>query len=93
MTLFDPDAEREYLEAIDYYSSKRSNLATRFADAIESAVANIARNPGRFREISPGIHLCRVKRFPYVILFSESKRAVLAVKHDRRDPDYWRHRV
>jgi toxin ParE1/3/4 len=92
MTLFHPDAETEYLAAIDYYSAIGSRLAARFADAVEAAIARVAREPLRFREIAPGIPLCRVANFPYTILFSETNRMVLAVKHDRRDPDYWRGR-
>ncbi|MBV8483380.1 MAG: hypothetical protein JO077_11005 [Verrucomicrobia bacterium] len=60
---------------------------------METAIARVAREPQRFREISPGIRLCRVQNFPYTIFYSQSKRAVLAVKHDRRDPNYWRHRL
>jgi plasmid stabilization system protein ParE len=92
MTLFHPDAESEYLAAIDYYSAIQNRLAARFADAVETAIARVAREPRRFREIAPGIRLCRVTNFPYTILFSETNRMVLAVKHDRRDPDYWRGR-
>ena len=92
MTLFHPDAETEYLAAIDYYSAIGSRLAARFANAVEAAIARVAREPQRFREIAPGIRLCRVTNFPYTILFSETNRLVLAVKHDRRDPDYWRGR-
>jgi hypothetical protein len=38
MTLFHPDAETEYLVAIDYYSAIGSRLAARFADAVEGAI-------------------------------------------------------
>jgi plasmid stabilization system protein ParE len=92
MTLFHPDAESEYLAAIDYYSAIENRLAAKFAHAVEAAIARVAREPRRFREIAPGIRLCRVTNFPYTILFSETNRMVLAVKHDRRDPDYWRNR-
>ena len=92
MTLFHPDAESEYLAAIDYYSAIENRLAAKFAHAVEAAIARVAREPRRFREIAPGIHLCRVTNFPYTILFSETNRIVLAVRHDRRDPDYWRGR-
>jgi hypothetical protein len=38
MTLFHPDAESEYLAAIDYYSAIENKLAARFADAVEAAI-------------------------------------------------------
>jgi toxin ParE1/3/4 len=93
MTLFHPEAEREYLAAIDYYLAVGNTIGTRFAHAAETAILRVARNPGRFRQVVPGVRLCRVQSFPYTVLYSESQRAVLAVKHDRRDPNYWRDRL
>jgi hypothetical protein len=63
MTLFHPDAESEYLAAIDYYSAIENRLAAKFAHAVEAAIARVAREP-RFREIAPAIRLCRVTNFP-----------------------------
>jgi hypothetical protein len=93
MTLFHPEAEEEYLAAIDHYVIAGGAIATRFADATEAAIARVAREPRRFREVAPSIRLCRVQRFPYTILYSETLRIVLAVKHDRRESDYWRNRL
>jgi hypothetical protein len=50
MTLFHPEAEREYLAAIDYYLAVGAVVAARFADAAELAISRVVREPSRFRE-------------------------------------------
>ena len=92
---FDEDARREYLDAIVFYSGSSEKIGEKFADAVEFAIAKIGSEPRRFREIEPGVRRCRVTRFPYSILYNlaEEEIFILAVKHDRRSPNYWRHRL
>ena len=63
--------------------------------AVDVAIEQIRGDPERFREVEPGIRSCRVPKFPYSILYGRDDQGlfVLALKHDRRDPDYWRYRV
>jgi plasmid stabilization system protein ParE len=86
-----PEARTEYREAIIFYGK----AAEKFNNAVESAIAEIIRRPERFRELEPGVRICRVSRFPYSILYvlKEQNVTVLAIKHDRRNPDYWRGRL
>jgi plasmid stabilization system protein ParE len=91
---FDEDARREYLDAIVFYSNRAEKIGAKFADAVEYAIAKIHSSPNRFRELEEGVRRCRVLRFPYSILYNvgEDEILVLAIKHDRRNPDYWRYR-
>lgn len=86
-----PEARTEYREAIMFYGI----AAERFTSAIETAIAEIIRRPERFRELEPGVRICRVSKFPYSILYAvrEQNVTILAFKHDRRNPDYWRGRL
>ena len=70
-------------------------MIERFVNAAETAVAAIILKPDGFREFELGVRTCRVPNFPYSILytFREPDIMILAVKHDRRDRDYWRYRV
>jgi toxin ParE2 len=55
----------------------------------------IGSEPHRFPEIEASVRRCRVTRFPYSILYNiaEEEILILAAKHDRRSPDYWRYRL
>jgi plasmid stabilization system protein ParE len=85
------EAREEYRSAIHFYG----RAAERFFAAVEAAVAKIRKTPTQFREVEPGIRVCRVPRFPYAIYYiiESSEIVIVAVKHDRRDPGYWRHRI
>jgi len=78
-------------EAIRFYG----RAAERFVQAVDVAIEQIRGDPERFREVEPGVRSCRVPKFPYSILYGRDDQGlfVLALKHDRRDPDYWRYRV
>jgi plasmid stabilization system protein ParE len=92
---FDQDALKEYLEAIVFYSNRDRKIGLRFADAVETGVTTIVSRPTRFRELEDGIRRYRVPRFPYSILYhvAADEILILCVKHDRRNPDYWRYRL
>ena len=88
---FDKEAKQEYFDAIRFYGK----AAERFSDALAACIQKIQEPPTRFRQIAPNIRTCRVGKFPYQLLFTlkEDRVYIIAVKHDRRDPDYWRHRI
>ncbi|HEY0793929.1 MAG TPA: type II toxin-antitoxin system RelE/ParE family toxin [Chthoniobacterales bacterium] len=92
---FDDEARQEYLEAVRFYAGKSSSTAQGFVNAFEAALSSLCAAPTRFREIGGGVRVCRLQRFPYAIVYRAGgdHLTVLAVKHDRRDPDYWRHRL
>lgn|GEM_PF-1926810 len=54
----------------------------------------IAEAPERAPEIEPGIRRVLLRKFPYSLLYvvEQDHALVLAVKHDKRQPDYWRER-
>jgi len=52
--------------------------------------------PLQFRDIGKGLRRAHVRRFPYVIYFvlrDESRAAIIAVLHQRRDPGMWKKRL
>ena len=87
-------ARKEIADAAAFYKQRNVSVATRFLDSLERVLLHLARNPRRYRLIEPNLHQARIPRFPYVLIYrvDPSEIFILAVKHDRRQPDYWRYR-
>jgi plasmid stabilization system protein ParE len=94
---FHSAAERELLEAINYYNDQRPGLGYEFADAVEEAAERIRANPKGWAWASEKDELrrCQTKRFPYGLIYQVQVRriVVVAVMHLRRRPGYWRDRL
>ncbi|HVB47629.1 MAG TPA: addiction module protein [Burkholderiales bacterium] len=60
-----------------------------------SAFEQIRRFPEPWQPLGAGMRRCRVRRFPYGLIFAKDERdiLILAVAHTHREPDYWRTRV
>lgn len=84
-------AEREMLEAAQYYASQVPGLGQDFLDAIESATADIVQDPRRWPVLRTGVRRRLVHRFPYGLLYRDDPEevVVMAVMHLHRHPNYW----
>lgn len=92
---YHPEAEAELIEAAQFYDERLPGLGRQFIDAIENAGATISRFPERYRVLEGDIRRYLVPRFPFAIYYrvTDHELRILAVKHHRRHPDYWRQRV
>jgi hypothetical protein len=92
---FHPEAEKEFLEAIDYYEGREEGLGFDFATEVYAAIGRAAEHPKSWPILEGEVRRCQTSRFPYGVLYSEEAEGVfvLAVMHLHRDPDYWRRRV
>jgi len=92
--VFHPEAEAEFLEAIDYYESCEPGLGHDFAIEVHSAIARIESFPAAWPSLEAGICRSLVGRFPFGVIYACDSGVirVLAVMHLHRDPDYWKHR-
>ena len=97
---FDAEAEEELLAAATWYEKRQSGLARGLLYAVNNAVERNRSGPSRCSfepNVPRSLEVRRVfvKKFPYRIVFivlPEEVR-VLAVAHDRQQPDYWRDRL
>ena len=91
---FEDEALAEYIAAGQYYNSKVPGLGDAFADEIEAGIRQICTTPRTWRVVEDDVHRFLVSRFPYGIYYTieEDKIVIWAVKHLRRDPDYWQER-
>ena len=89
---FHPEAEIEHLETVVYYETRQAGLGASYLAEFESALERICQAPNRYPiERKPDIRRMRLRRFPFTILYRESRGTVqvLAVAHRRRRPLYW----
>jgi toxin ParE1/3/4 len=90
--LFHPEAEAEFLAAIDWYEARSSGLGSDFAAEIHAAIQRAVAMPLAWPAVDQEIRRVLVNRFPYGVLYAPRGASVfvLAVMHLRRHPDYWR---
>jgi len=91
---FHPEAETEFLEAIDNYEDRELGLGYDFSIEVLATIQNIVTYPTAWPVIDEGVRRCLGHRFPYGVMYSVEREEifVLAVMHLRRQPDYWKNR-
>ncbi|HEX8694313.1 MAG TPA: type II toxin-antitoxin system RelE/ParE family toxin [Longimicrobium sp.] len=89
------EAQAELKDAVRFYRKENPGRAKRFAADVRAALARIKRNPETGSPDEWGFRRKYGYRFPYTLIYRiESERIhVLTVMHQRRDPDYWLHRL
>jgi toxin ParE1/3/4 len=95
MTLrYAEEALAEFIAAGLYYNRQVPGLGDAFVMEIEAGVAKILATPHTWRLVEDDVRRYLVNRFPYGIYFTIENEAVViwAIKHLRRDPDYWQQR-
>jgi toxin ParE1/3/4 len=93
--VFHPDAALEFEEAVRYYRARGRVLGDRFAAEVRLAIRRILATPERWRVVEEDVRRCRVRVFPYSLLYTVEPDGILivAVAHGKRQPGYWRYRL
>ena len=93
--VFHPEAEEEFLQAVDYYEGCEEGLGLDSALAVHDAAERALRHPVSWPVLAGEIRRCQTARFPYGVLYSVERDGilVLAVMHLHREPGYWEHRL
>jgi len=91
---FHPEAEAEFIGAIEYYENNERGLGYDFSIEVHAVIQNILKYPTAWPIMEEDIRRCLVNRFPYGIVYSieGNEIFILAVMHLRRHPDYWKKR-
>ena len=90
-------ADQDVADAVDHYFNESPALALRFVDALEQACRHSQKRPAtgspRYaHELDiPGLRCWPLKRFPYLVFYSERSDAIeiWRVLHGRRDIPLW----
>ena len=93
---FHKAAASEHLESVAFYESRLAGLGADYLAEFEAAMVRVCAAPASCPiDCPPDIHIARLKRFPFNVLFRQRDDLIqiLAVAHQRRRPGYWLPRV
>ncbi len=90
-----PEAEAEMRVAARWYHACQPGLGARFLREVAQAGKRIASHPEACPIVSGSVRRCLVDSFPFGLLYrvEGEKVYVLAVMHQKREPNYWKCRV
>ena len=93
--IYHPAAEAELVQAARFYEERVPSLGADFLDRIDLGINSIKSDPLRNRIIESDIRRYPLPRFPFAIYYRilPDHLRILAIKHHRRHPDYWRERL
>ena len=94
--LVHPEARLELAQAIEYYRAVSPRLSREFYEEFREVINDMIEFPESSRQVSDiGVRRKRMMKFPYNLLYIIDPDAiyVVAVAHERRHPDYWKHRL
>lgn len=88
-------AQQELDEAVSYYNSQVAGLGNAFLLEAVAAIERIRQFPDAWHPLGENLRRCRLRRFPYGLIYQADKTGVLvvAVAHTHRRPGYWRDRL
>lgn len=61
---FHPEAEKEFLEAIDYYEGRKEGLGFDFPTEVYAAIGRAAEHPKSWPILEGDVRRCQTSRFP-----------------------------
>jgi|SRR6185436_412298 len=84
-------AERELIEAAQYYEAEKPGLGRAFLNEIERCLRSIQLNPEAGTMVQGVVRRRLLRRFPYALLYAVKPRKIriLAVMNLKRRPAYW----
>jgi toxin ParE1/3/4 len=93
--VFHPEAEDEYLEAVEYYEREAPAVVEAFRDEVMRTVTFIERFPDAAPVERGTIRRKLLKRFEYEVYFAvePDRLRILALAHQKRRPGYWTDRL
>lgn len=92
--LFLSSAAEDSAAAIAYYDAVSPGLGLGFVAELERTLQRVLLNPEAWARVSDEHRRCRLRRFPYAVIYPIADDTVLvaAVYHLHRRPGSWRER-
>ena len=88
-------ARIEFDEAFDWYEEQRVGLGVEFAGRVQAVFDRIAANPELHALVFRDVRKALIRPFPYSVIYRirGGRVVVLAVFHNKRNPDVWKSRA
>ena len=88
-------AEKELLDARDYYDELVFGLGRKFILEIEYVLKRIRSNPLEFPVYFNEFRIALLRKFPFPIIFriDRGRIYILAIAHQKRKPKYYANRL
>jgi plasmid stabilization system protein ParE len=88
-------AQVEFTDAVECYNVQREGLGFEFSDEVKAAIFRIIEHPEAWSLVSKRTRRCRIKRFPYGIIYQvrDNNLLIIAVMHLHRKPQSWKRRT
>ncbi len=88
-------ARAELDDAITWYAEQAPGLGDAFLIETLRTIQLIEQYPTAWHPLTPQIRRCRLRRFPYSLVYTQDGNdlLVVAVAHQHRKPGYWRARL
>ena len=82
-------------EASVFYEAASPNLGVDFLDDVQRGVDLLRAQPAVGQSVGRELRRIVLHRFPFCLIYAAEVDAIviIAVAHQRRQPDYWRERV
>ena len=92
---FHPQAEQEYLAALDWYQERSYTAAVNLENNFIQAIESITENPLRWPIYIQNFRKYTLQKFPFSIVYQHlaDEVLILAVAHTKRRPGYWKDRT
>ena len=93
--VFRSQADLELAAAIEWYLERNARAAAEFAEAVESLLEAIQRNPHQYQAVEGEIRRAAMRDFPYALIYrvKDSELIIVSCFHTARDPNIWRDRL
>jgi toxin ParE1/3/4 len=92
---FDPEAEKEFEQAVDYYNECQEDLGFEFASEVYKSIDHILGFPKAWAKLSKNTRRCITDRFPYgvIYLIEDDEIIIIAIMQLQQRPNYWHNRL
>ncbi len=88
--IFEPKAQKEYEDSIEWYCERNLEAAIKFIDSVDELIALICHNPKQFKKPYKNYHEAITETYPFSIIYCIEEKiktiVVISVFHHKRSP-------